>query len=176
MYMLWRVHSHIFYMLWVQDHVSFFTTAHRAGAAAPANTVRLFPPHCVAGSPGAELAPGLTAAARVAHHVVRKGQRPEAESLSAFYDADRRSSGLSEWLRARNVADVAVAGVATELCVRATALDAAQDGFGVAALVDCVGAAQPAAGAAALGEVAARGGRLLRSAEWLAELPLPPSP
>lgn len=91
----------------------------------------LWPDHCVQGTRGAELHPGLTAD-RIDERVV-KGADPEVDSYSGFFDngpADRRqSTGLTELFRARGVTEVDLVGLATDYCVKATALDALAEGF-----------------------------------------------
>jgi nicotinamidase/pyrazinamidase len=84
----------------------------------------IWPVHCVQGSEGAELHPALDAARIDA--IVDKGQDPATEGYSAF-DA----TGLAETLRARDVDDVTVVGLATDYCVKNTALDALREGFAV---------------------------------------------
>jgi nicotinamidase/pyrazinamidase len=83
----------------------------------------LWPIHCVQDTPGAALHPGLQASA--IHCVLRKGTDPVVDSYSAFFDNGRRkSTGLYDILRLRDVDDVVVMGLATDYCVRATVLDA----------------------------------------------------
>jgi nicotinamidase/pyrazinamidase len=83
-----------------------------------------WPVHCVAGTPGAELHPGLDRAG--IDEVVDKGQDRGTEGYSAF-----DGTGLAEILRADRVDAVTVVGLATDYCVRATALDALREGFAV---------------------------------------------
>jgi len=90
----------------------------------------LWPVHCVQGTPGAEFAPGLDAG-RITR-VFRKGTRPEVDSYSGLFDNGRRhSTGLAEWLREQGVTRVTVCGIATDYCVKFTALDAVAEGFDV---------------------------------------------
>ncbi len=90
----------------------------------------LWPVHCVQGTPGAEFAPGLDAG-RITR-VFRKGTRPEVDSYSGLFDNGRRhSTGLAEWLREQGVTRVTVCGIATDYCVKFTALDAVAEGFEV---------------------------------------------
>jgi len=90
----------------------------------------LWPVHCVQGTPGAEFAPGLDAG-RITR-VFRKGTRPEVDSYSGLFDNGRRhSTGLAEWLREQGVTQVTVCGIATDYCVKFTALDAVAEGFDV---------------------------------------------
>jgi nicotinamidase/pyrazinamidase len=88
----------------------------------------LWPVHCVQGTTGAELAPGLQQ-----NHIVqifRKGTDPGIDSYSGFFDnGHRRGTGLAEWLKTNAVTDVYVCGLATDYCVKFTALDAVQLGF-----------------------------------------------
>ena len=92
----------------------------------------LWPDHCVQGTPGAALHEGLPLD-RV-DLILRKGARPDVDSYSGFsenWDAEgaRASTGLGGWLRERGVTDVAVCGLARDVCVTWTAEDAALAGF-----------------------------------------------
>lgn len=88
----------------------------------------LWPDHCVQDTWGAEFAPGLDTS-RIAR-VFRKGVDPEIDSYSGFFDnGHRRSTGMGEWLRAQGVDEVLVLGLATDYCVKFTALDARHLGF-----------------------------------------------
>jgi nicotinamidase/pyrazinamidase len=95
----------------------------------------LWPPHCVQGARGAELHDGLDRS-RITE-VFRKGTDPSIDSYSAFFDnGHRKSTGLGDWLKARGVTDVVVLGLATDYCVKFTALDARSLGFGVTLVTD----------------------------------------
>jgi nicotinamidase-related amidase len=94
------------------DHGSF---AERGGP---------WPVHCVQGTPGAELNPALDASRLDV--IVDKGQDPETEGYSGFDGTD-----LAELLRERGIDRVTVAGLATDYCVKNTALEALQEGFTV---------------------------------------------
>jgi nicotinamidase/pyrazinamidase len=83
-----------------------------------------WPVHCVQGSPGAELHPALDAAA--IDVVVDKGQDPGTEGYSGF-----DGTNLGELLRERGVDQVTVVGLATDYCVKQTALEALREGFAV---------------------------------------------
>ena len=88
----------------------------------------LWPVHCVQNTPGAELARALDRE-RIAK-VFPKGTDPNIDSYSGLFDnGHRRSTGLGEWLKAQAVTEVFVCGLATDYCVKLTALDAAKMGF-----------------------------------------------
>ncbi len=95
----------------------------------------LWPVHCVQGTPGAEFHPGLNLD-RVAR-TFRKGTNPQIDSYSGFFDNGRRTStGLGEYLRGQGVKEVHVCGLATDYCVKWTALDAVDQGFETCLLED----------------------------------------
>jgi len=113
------------------DHISF---ASQHAGARPGDRVKLneaeqvlWPDHCIQGSHGAELHRDLDR--RRIHHVVQKGFRRPVDSYSGLLDDRRQPTGLHELLRANNITDVYVMGLATDYCVKHTALDAAALGF-----------------------------------------------
>jgi nicotinamidase/pyrazinamidase len=88
----------------------------------------LWPVHCVQNTRGAELATTLSRE-RIAR-VFPKGTDAGIDSYSGFFDnGHRRSTGLGEWLKTQGATEVFVCGLATDYCVKFTALDAAQMGF-----------------------------------------------
>jgi len=88
----------------------------------------LWPVHCVQGTCGAELAPGLQRE-RITK-IFPKGTDAAIDSYSGLFDnGQRRSTGLGEWLKAQGTTEVFVCGLATDYCVKFTALDAARLGF-----------------------------------------------
>jgi nicotinamidase/pyrazinamidase len=93
-------------------------------SAAP-DFVGTWPPHCVAGTPGADFHPSLDPGAFEA--VFRKGAHSAA--YSGFEGADADGTPLAAWLRDRDITALDIAGIATDHCVRATATDAATAGF-----------------------------------------------
>jgi NAD+ synthetase len=125
------------------DHVSF--TA-RGGP---------WPPHCVVGTAGAELHPSV--AGMRFDRVQDKSSDPDHETYSGF-----DGTGLGDYLRGRGVRRTVVAGLATDYCVRATALAAIEEGFETTVLTDAIAAVEVRAGdgARALADVVAAGGRL----------------
>ena len=90
----------------------------------------LWPVHCVQGTPGADFAPGLDRSRW--ERVFQKGTDPEIDSYSGFFDnGHRRATGLGEYLHERGVGEVTVVGLATDYCVKFTALDALNEGLRV---------------------------------------------
>lgn len=88
----------------------------------------LWPDHCVQGTPGSELVPELDHS-RIAETFV-KGTDPGIDSYSGFFDNGRRkATGLGDWLKERGVTEVLVTGLAADVCVKFTALDALKLGF-----------------------------------------------
>lgn len=91
-----------------------------------------WPVHCVAGTPGASFHPELDVAGVEA--VFSKGAH--AAAYSGFEGTAPDGRSLVDWLRRHRVSAVDVVGVATDHCVRATALDAAREGFATTVLLD----------------------------------------
>lgn len=95
----------------------------------------LWPVHCVQHTPGAAFAPGLLLD-RV-ERVFQKGTDPRIDSYSGFFDnGHRRATGLGDFLRERHVTRVFVLGLATDYCVKFTALDARELGFATVLIAD----------------------------------------
>ncbi|MCS7238880.1 MAG: bifunctional nicotinamidase/pyrazinamidase [Thermoguttaceae bacterium] len=95
----------------------------------------LWPVHCVQDSPGAAFHPDLDTSRIV--HIVRKGTDPRVDSYSGFFDnARRRDTGLAKLLRELGVSEVTICGLATDYCVKFTALDAKELGFDTTVIVD----------------------------------------
>jgi len=88
----------------------------------------LWPDHCVQGTAGAAFARALSMDRVEA--IVRKGTDPAIDSYSGFFDnGQRKSTGLGDYLRGRGATDLYVLGLATDYCVKFTALDAVRLGF-----------------------------------------------
>jgi len=122
-------------------HVSF--AANHAGRqpfemmTLPYGEQVLWPVHCVQGTHGADFADDLNREG--IDHVIHKGTEPHVDSYSAFFDnARRKETGLAKLLRKHGVTELHVMGLATDYCVRATALDAVELGFRTTLLTDAV--------------------------------------
>ena len=113
-----------------------------------------WPPHCVVGTSGSRLQAPLTE--DLFAGVVRKGEH--AAAYSAF-DGTVEGVPLADWLAGRGVRELDVCGLATDHCVRATALDARAAGLDVRLLLDLCAGVAPATTAAALEQLRAAGVR-----------------
>ena len=116
-----------------------------------------WPPHCVAGSPGANFHPDLDTSRIEA--VFRKGAY--TAGYSGFEGVAEDGTPLLEWLRQHGVDGVDVVGIATEHCVRQTAEDAVGAGLATRVLVDLTAAVAPDSAAAALAEMRTAGVELV---------------
>lgn len=125
--------------------------------ATPAGAQILWPDHCVAGTPGASLHPGLHVPPGAT--IVRKGIRRDVDSYSAFFEADRTTpAGLDAALREAGVGAIVLAGFATDFCVLHTALDGRAAGYAVAVVESgCRGVDAEGSLAAAWARMAAAG-------------------
>ena len=95
----------------------------------------LWPVHCVQGTAGAKFHKDLIV--KPGEAVFRKGTDPSIDSYSAFYDnAHRKSTGMADYLRHQGIKEVALCGLATDYCVKFTALDAITDGFECVLIAD----------------------------------------
>lgn len=124
----------------------------------------LWPDHCVQGAGGAELAPGLDTAGIA--KIIHKGMDPNIDSYSGFFDnGHRRSTGLEDYLRSRGVDAIYVMGLATDYCVKFTALDGVALGFSTYLIEDGCRGVEAAAGdvARAVSEMRAAGVRIVNS-------------
>ena len=95
----------------------------------------LWPVHCVENTPGADFVPGLDRSRWAA--VFQKGTDPEIDSYSGLFDnGKRRATGLGDFLKERGVDQVYVLGLATDYCVKFTALDTLALGFETSLIED----------------------------------------
>jgi len=123
----------------------------------------IWPAHCVAGTPGAAFHPALEAAK--IRHIVSKPTTREAETYSGFQGTD-----LAALLKRLTIRRVFVCGLATDYCVKATALDARKAGFDAVVLEDAIRGVevQPGDCAQATAEMSAAGIRLAKTTDLAA--------
>ncbi|MFF7729609.1 isochorismatase family protein [Streptomyces sp. NPDC008001] len=116
-----------------------------------------WPPHCVAGTEGSGFHPNFApvVASGAIDAVFDKGAH--AAAYSGFEGTDENGVPLADWLRERGVTEVDVVGIATDHCVRATALDAAREGFSTHVLLDLTAGVAPGTTEKALEEMRAAG-------------------
>jgi nicotinamidase/pyrazinamidase len=112
-----------------------------------------WPHHCVVGTDGVAFHPNLDPQPFAA--IFRKGEF--AAAYSGFEGKTQDDVGLADWLRQQEITDVDVCGIATDYCVRSTAIDAAKAGFRVRLLTDLCAAVAPGSGKAAIEEIRASG-------------------
>jgi nicotinamidase/pyrazinamidase len=108
-----------------------------------------WPPHCIAGTPGADFHPDLDTSRL--EQVFRKGAH--AAAYSGFEGVAADGESLESWLRERGITSVDVAGIATDYCVRATAADAVRAGFATRVLLGLTAGVAAATTRTALGEL-----------------------
>jgi nicotinamidase/pyrazinamidase len=148
------------------DHSSF---ASQHPGRAPFSTVTLpygeqvlWPDHCVQGTPGAALHPGLDT--RRIELVVRKGFRKAIDSYSAFFENDRATpTGLHGFLQERGFRRIFVCGLARGYCTDYSAEDAARLGYEVVLVEDACRGITPEATEAGTQRLLAQGVRLATS-------------
>lgn len=119
-----------------------------------------WPVHCVAGTEGVGFHPNFAPAVASGSIDAVFDKGAYAAAYSGFEGADENGVRLAEWLRAREVSEVDVVGIATDHCVRATALDAAREGFTTHVLLDLTAGVAPETTTRALTELRTAGIRL----------------
>jgi nicotinamidase/pyrazinamidase len=119
-----------------------------------------WPAHCVAGTEGVGFHPNFApaVASGAIDAVFDKGAYSAA--YSGFEGTDENGTTLAEWLRERRVTEVDIVGIATDHCVRATALDAVREGFSTHVLLDLTAGVAEATTDRALEELRAAGVKL----------------
>tara|TARA_B100001057_G_scaffold431930_1_gene459750 strand:- start:648 stop:1238 length:591 start_codon:yes stop_codon:yes gene_type:complete len=122
------------------DHISFASNHQnkKVGDLININKVDqiLWPNHCVQESFGSEFPKNLDFSK--VHKVIYKGQNSNIDSYSGFFDNNKDSStGLSEFLKEKKVEKVDFVGLATEYCVKFTALDSVKEGFYSRVITKC---------------------------------------
>ncbi|MCV9960988.1 bifunctional nicotinamidase/pyrazinamidase [Pararhizobium sp. BT-229] len=130
----------------------------------------MWPDHCVQGSHDAEFHPGLNVGG--IDHVQRKGEDPTIDSYSAFRDNDQSAlTGLSGYLARAGIGSLDICGLATDYCVKASALDARAmlPGVKVRFISDASRGIDPTDVKAAIAEMSAAGVGIVTSADVLSE-------
>lgn len=127
----------------------------------------IWQPHCVQQTPGAELHAALDR--NSVDDYFRKAFTPDADAYSGFEGVNAAGDSLDAALRQRGVKTIYVTGLATDYCVRATALDGLKNGYQVFVIRDAVRAVdvQPGDGERALAELVAQGAQLTTGDELL---------
>ena len=139
---------------------------HFAADGTDPDLTHTWPPHCVAGTPGAELHPNLvdgTTETALFDVLVAKGQASAA--YSGFEGTTPDGTTLADWLRARAIDGVELTGIATDVCVAATARSALDEGFAVRVVLDLCAGITPEGVAAAVEDLRARGAEVVTTAE-----------
>ena len=119
--------------------------------------VDTWPVHCVAGGPGSHSHPALETG--LVDAWFRKGLH--AAAYSGFEGSTDDGTGLADWLHAQGVTEVDVVGIATDHCVRATALDAVTNGFATRVLLGLTAGVAVPTTEAALGQLSTAGAELV---------------
>ncbi|MFI9588818.1 nicotinamidase [Nonomuraea sp. NPDC052265] len=115
--------------------------------------VTTWPAHCVAGTPGADFHPSFDVSE--VEEVFSKGSY--AAAYSGFEGVSGDGAPLADWLREHGVTEVDVVGIATDHCVRATALDAVANGLAVRVLLDLTAGVSSATTQSAMAQMEAAG-------------------
>ena len=126
----------------------------------------LWPDHCVQGTAGADFAETLEMDRVEA--IFRKGTDPRIDSYSGFFDnGHRKSTGLGDYLKGRGASEIYLLGLATDYCVKFSALDARRLGFRVALIEDGSRGVELRAGdvAGAVAEMRKAGVEVVQSAD-----------
>ena len=143
-------------------HVSFASTHNKElyseHTLKDGTVQRMWPDHCIQGTNGVEFHPDLIT--DKFDHVTYKGEDITVDSYSGFFDNNKvHKTDLSDFLKSKNVTEVVVVGLALDVCVKFTALDALSEGFTTSVLVDACKAALD--GDAALQELQEAGVKII---------------
>jgi nicotinamidase/pyrazinamidase len=139
------------------DHASFFTN-HKGKKAFDMIKLHgrdqvLWPPHCVQKTPGAE----VLLDNKLFKAIVRKGMDPQFDSYSGFQDDGGKKTEMDSILKKDGIKRVVVYGIATDYCVRATAMDAAAVGYKVIMIKNLSRGVAPETSQKALDEMKGKG-------------------
>ena len=145
------------------DHISFFTNH---SGKKPFEMIKidgrnqvLWPPHCVQGTENAR----VLVDNNLFLAIVKKGQNKDYDSYSGFQDDGGAKTGMDEILKRNGIRKVVVYGIATDYCVKATAIDAVDAGYDVMVIEDLCRYVTPKTSEAALKEMRAKGITVVKS-------------
>lgn len=125
-----------------------------------------WPPHCIQNTKGSEFAPGLNL--KKIEKVFYKGTDPDCDSYSTFFDNEHKhATTLDQYLKERQVLEIYFAGLATEYCVRYSALDALDLGYTVYIISDACKPINPEEGKKTLLELSEKGAKIITAQEIL---------
>jgi len=144
------------------DHVSFFTnnpgTEPLQVKEIDGRSQVMWPPHCVQDTPGGLIL--ITADGPV--QIVRKGMDSNFDSYSGFADDGGHQTGLNDLLQKDGIQKVMVYGLATDYCVKATALDAIVAGYEVDLIAELCRGVSPETTSNSLEEMKAKGVNIIK--------------
>lgn len=124
----------------------------------------LWPDHCVQGTYGAEFSKQLDT--NKVEAIFRKGTNTDIDSYSGFYDnGHRKSTGLADYLRGKNITQVYIAGLAGDYCVYYSAKDAIKEGFDTYIIEDATKAIDTQSFERVKKDIVQRGGKVIISGE-----------
>lgn len=145
------------------DHVSFYTNN---PGTEPLQVIEIngrpqvmWPPHCVQGTPGAEIIITVTGSTKT----VRKGTDPQFDSYSGFADDGGHKTELDNLLRQDGIKKLIIYGLATDYCVKATVLDALEAGYEVELVLDLCRGVSPETTGSAIQEMQERGATVINN-------------
>ena len=125
---------------------------------------KLWPPHCVQETRGAELHQELNT--KPIEAIFRKGMDPEIDSYSGFFDnGHKKSTGLSGYLREKGATELYFCGLAADICVYFSLLDALKEGFSATLIEDAAMPLLPDEFFRIKENIVAQGGKIVTSAE-----------
>jgi nicotinamidase/pyrazinamidase len=147
------------------DHMSFYTNT---PGTEPSQIIEIggrpqvmWPPHCVQGTPGADIIVTADASAKT----VRKGMDSRFDSYSGFADDGGHKTELDNLLRRDSIQKLIIFGLATDYCVKATVLDALEGGYQAEVALDLCRGVSPETTESAIQEMKASGATILDSKE-----------
>jgi nicotinamidase/pyrazinamidase len=147
------------------DHVSFFTNHPGKNVfdtiSLSGKKQTLWPPHCVQGTSGAE----LLIESQVFQGVIQKGRDPRYDSYSCFQDDGGQQTELDGILKSRGIKELIVFGIATDYCVRWTALDGLKRGYDIQIIKSLCRGVNPEISIQALKEIESNGAVIIENLE-----------